>query len=138
MYRNALPFLMLLAVPRVTHADEFFHGHHFGKSYNVAVTCEVLKKAPVWDESRAENPPISARKALKVATDFRKTLIPDSPKWRWELKFLALHKTDGRWYWLADFLVVPQPGGIDGESPDFFVAVLMDGTVVKPDVDNDP
>jgi hypothetical protein len=114
-----------------------FCGYAFGKSYNVAVTREALTKTPVWDESRAENPPLSAQRALKLATEFRKTLIPDPAKWKWEMEYLGLRQIYGRWYWLAHFEALPTHAAFSGVAPDLYVAVLMDGTVVKPHVQDE-
>jgi hypothetical protein len=133
MYRTALTLLLLLALPRAVDAENF-DGHAFGKSYAVAVTGEELKKTPPWDESRVENPPVSARRALKLATDFRQTLIPGHADWEWHLGYLGLRQTEGRWYWLALFNAFPRHAFLEGVAPDLYVAILMDGTVVKPHI----
>jgi len=133
MYRTALTVLLLSALPRAVNA-ETFDGWAFGKSYAVAVTGEALKKTPAWDESRVENPPVSARKALKLATDFRKTLIPANADWDWHLGDLRLRQLEGRWYWLAYFYAFPRHAFLEGVAPNFYVAILMDGTVVKPHI----
>jgi hypothetical protein len=125
MYRTALTVLLLLALPRAIEA-ETWGANAFGKAYSIIVTGEDLKKTPIWDQS-AENPPLSARKALKLATDSRKALIPGRADREWKLEYLGLRETEGRWYWLAHFEALPRHADFTGTPPALYVAVLMDG-----------
>lgn len=148
MYRTALALLLVLAARNQSPADEELCGYAFGKFYHVAVHRKELEKTPDWDSSREEKPPLSGRKALTLATEFQQTLIRDSAKWKWELQYFGLRYMDGRWYWLAYFEAHPQqPSGIgrphsldglsyaSGHPPNLYLAVLMDGTVVKPHIE---
>ena len=105
MFRTVLAVLLIGTLPRVM-LGEAHIGHAFGKQYAVVVTGEELKKAPVWDQS-AENPPLSARKALNLVTDFIKTVKPGRANFEWRLEHIALRKTEGYWYWLAYFSALP-------------------------------
>jgi hypothetical protein len=132
MYRTVLVMILLVTAPKSIDADATA-GYAFGKSYTIVVGEEDLKKAPAWDQS-AENPPLSARRALKLATDSRQAIIPGHAEWKWELRYLGLRESEGRWYWLAYFEAFRRRGSSSGIPPHLYVAVLMDGTVVKPEI----
>ena len=71
----------------------------FGKVYHVAVTRAVLDKTPVWKED-ADNPPLSARKAIKLADEARARLFKDTDEWEWHRESMELNDAGGgRWYW---------------------------------------
>ena len=126
--------VLLAALPALAHADaRYLTGHAFEKSYIVSFSSDDLKKTPAWDPS-ADNPPLSARKALKLAIDYRKTLIPGHADLEWHLEYLGLCQTGGRWYWLAHFEGFPKNG--PGTLHDLYVVVLMDGTIVKPRIED--
>jgi len=59
------------------------------KHFVVTVTDERLKRTPSW-ERQNENPPLSARSALKIADDFRKISFKDPPGWKWDFVSLSL------------------------------------------------
>jgi hypothetical protein len=132
MYRTVLVAILLVTAPKSIDADAIT-GHAFGKTYTIVVGEEDLKKGPAWDQA-AENPPLSARRALKLATDSRKATIPGHAEFEWQLRYLGLRESEGRWYWLADFHAFPRHGSWTGIPPELYVAVLMDGTVVKPEI----
>jgi hypothetical protein len=140
MRRTALAVILLVSLPEVIEAearagDEEMAGYAFGKSYTISVTREALRRAPAWDES-AENPPLSARRALKLATECQRALVAAPADWEWHLMYLGLRQNNGRWYWLANFEAYPTRHAFDGVAPNLYVAVLMDGTVVKPVIRN--
>jgi hypothetical protein len=91
-----------------------------------------LNKTPSWDKS-AENPPVSARAAVKLATGVKDSLVKDSPHSKWRFRCLHLEYKDlpavGRkWYWRIRF-----EEWIDRElptpiAPMVEVIVLMNGT----------
>jgi hypothetical protein len=115
-----------------------FHNKKSNKHYVVTVTDERLKSTPSW-EKRPENPPLSARRALKLANDFKNTFVKDAPGWKWEFQSIGL-KHNGpanapqKWYWVAYYEEYPLHGFLGGAPPYLFVVVLMDGTVLKPAV----
>jgi hypothetical protein len=132
MRSSAVIAILFAAIPTGVQA-EALSGYAFGKSYVIVVTGDDLKKRPTWDQS-AENPPLSARKALKLATDYPRRLIPGHADWEWHLNYLGLRQTEGMWYWLAHFEALPKNANFEGRAPNLYVAVLMDGTIVKPEI----
>jgi hypothetical protein len=91
-----------------------------------------LNNTPSWDRN-AENPPVSARAAIKLATAVKDSLVKDSPHSKWRFRCLHLEYKDlpaiGRkWYWRIRF-----EEWIDRElptpiAPTVEVIVLMSGT----------
>jgi hypothetical protein len=126
---GALATLLLMCVD--------IQGSETRASYLSTVMDEDVKKTPSWDK-HVENPPLSARKAIKLATDLRMMLVKDSDDWQWRFKGLTLiannsSETPDKWYWMATFQASPAPGhGLAGMPPSLSVYVLMDGTVIKP------
>jgi hypothetical protein len=136
MRRAALAVVLAVFVVNATDAGamdgyETMAGYAFGKSYVITIRGEDLKKSPAWDQA-AENPPLSARRALKLATEHQRALIPAPADWIWQLQYIGLRETQGKWYWLAHFEASQREAFGIGPPPDLYVAVLMDGTVVKP------
>jgi len=133
----AIAVALLLRCSCVSADDETeFVGTDFNDTYTVTVTRLALQKSPSWNK-QSENPLLPARKALKLATDFRKSFVKDAPRWKWELECIGLrHATAAgseKWFWVAHFQEWPGEGmALGGVPPDLFVVVLMDGTVVKP------
>jgi hypothetical protein len=104
-----------------------------GKSYSWAISFEDLRAAPVWKEGE-ENPPLSARKAIRLADQLRGDLVKDTERYKWELEYAALFPTGekGQWYWLIRYEPRSRLGGNVFGYLD--LAVLMDGKVVKPTI----
>jgi len=108
-----------------------------GKRYIVTISEEALRKSPAWDAD-AENPPLSARKALKLADEKKAKLVQDSKSRKWELQAIALMPGgDDKWYWLVHYEARPRVGGT-GINPFLRLAVLMNGTVIDPKVQDYP
>jgi hypothetical protein len=104
------------------------------KAVETPITKVAIANAPKWNDTQ-ENPPISARSALTIATKERDridTLLNyDRKVWSWKLKAVSLKPFEGGgWYWLIQF---EQFGpDIAGQIPFLHIPVLMDG---KPAVD---
>ena len=85
------------------------------------------------------NPPVSARRALQIADNFRRERFKDHTFYDWSLEHAALTPLDiksDKWCWIILFKAVPKPGnGGSGRWPEFPVYVLMDGSTIEP---NDP
>jgi hypothetical protein len=109
-------------------------GYAFGKAYSITIRNEDLKKSRDWDQAVAENPPLSARRALKLATEYQRALIHSPTDWEWHLDCLGLRQREAGWYWLAHFEASQKSVYGVGPAPDLYVAVLMDGSVVKTTV----
>jgi hypothetical protein len=124
------------------HAQTYYsygsYGHTPAKQYVVTISVAALEKSPAWRDD-AENPPLSARKAIKLANEMKDRVVKDSDDHKWTFKDAALHPAvDGKWYWLVYYEFEqqqPSNGVIIGSSghPAFLrLVVLMDGTVIKP------
>jgi hypothetical protein len=103
----------------------------FGKKYTVAPSEVEIARSPAWKKD-AENPPLSARKALELANAKKDALVKDGKDYAWYLDSLSLHPGgDDKWYWLAHYLVRHKQ---DSTGPGTWLRlmVLMDGTVVEP------
>jgi hypothetical protein len=109
-----------------------YPSHFFGKDFETAVTSEALKKTPDWHDEQ-ENPPVSARKAMKLATGVKDSLLKDSST-KWKLIGLCLDaQFEKKWVWLVSFSPEPQVTDADQPPTDLItVVVLMDGTVLGP------
>lgn len=106
-----------------------------GKQYTVSVSKDMLEKSPRWMEPD-ENPPISARRAIELATAMKDSLVKDSDSWKWKLRSASLEPIDGHWFWEISF-EGKFDGFLEGRPPNLRLVVLMDGTVVKPLVKDD-
>jgi hypothetical protein len=117
------------------HADYHLTSDAFGKRYVVTISQPALDESPEWD-AEADNPPLGARKALKLATDMKNSLVEDSEKFKWRLESLSLKPVpSGKWYWLANYEAWPR-GQFEGRTERLRLVVLMDGTAIQPEVMN--
>ena len=79
------------------------NSYGFGKRYSVTITEQALKNAPAWKED-VENPPVSARRALKLAAEMKDKLVSDDKDWKWVLEAASLVQNKGeRWYWQVSY-----------------------------------
>ena len=90
---------------------------------------------PRW-KSDEYNPPLSARHAIAIAAEKRKKIVEDLPNVQWVIKEAAITPYDaneGIWFWLITF--EQETNGITtGMTPYLKLVVLMDGTVIEPDL----
>lgn len=103
--------------------------------FGITITQSAIDKTPKW-EPADEHPPLSARRAIQLADRLRSQLVKDDKGWRWCLKSATLtpwtpESPSGHWFWEIAYHACP-PGGYAGPSNDLHLAVLMDGTVVRP------
>ena len=58
--------------------------------------------------------------------------------WKRHFEGATLHKTqDGkRWFWRIEYSWLPKQGAMTGPPPYMDIIVLMDGTVVEPQLDD--
>ncbi len=104
-----------------------------GKS--VAVTMWPLR-GPVWENDSA-NPPLTAIEAINAGLRKQRELFPDNDRQTWQLTGAKLTPWDaskGYWYWELTFDWKPVLGNRSGIVDELRLAVLMDGTVVEPDI----
>jgi hypothetical protein len=118
--------------------DRSVGSYAFSKQYWVTIPREALDKSPSWNDD-ADNPPLSARKAIKLATQMKDSLVKDSKDFKWVLSTASLEPVgDDKWFWLINFEAQFQGGLLDGHPHFLRLVVLMDGTVIKPQVKNYP
>jgi hypothetical protein len=119
---------------------ETYIGFTFGKNYAVTISEQDFQNSPAWDP-HAENPPLAAQRALKLATAAKDTLVHDSKTWKWRAAELTLTNFGSRddprkWYWAvryqADHAPEPALAASAGVAPELTVIVRMDGTVLPP------
>jgi hypothetical protein len=135
-YRAILLLVLGLVTARLFADEAQFFDSDPDKTLRVTLTTEDLERSPSWKTS-ADNPPLSAKKALQLATAKRLQIAKDRPDWKWELESLALKQADDttdKWFWLVHFECFPTKGGIGGGLPDLRLVVLMDGRVIEPKV----
>jgi hypothetical protein len=82
-----------------------FVGTDFNDTYTVNVTRAALQRTPSWNKQTA-NPPLSARKSIKLATDFKNSFVKDAPDWKWRFESIGLRHGGSvgavdKWYWVA-------------------------------------
>ena len=106
----------------------------FGKLYTATATRAALDRAPVWKDD-ADNPPLSARKAIKLADEARGRQFKDSDEWEWYRQSVELCDAGGgRWYWAVRYRAYYKDIVFLLSLPEIYLLVLMDGTVVEPTV----
>jgi hypothetical protein len=130
---------LIAAVSEVGHAESSgadidLDSQAFNKVYHTVIRESDVKRAPKWRKD-AENPPVSARKAISLAAELRKSLILDSKRYHWRLNHAQLNPywLPERWYWEVEFEADrTDVSNETGLAPVFRAVILMDGTVVKP------
>jgi len=117
----------------------------FGKVYNFKVTDELVRNSPDWAEE-SENPPLSARKAIALADKLAtKTVkVPSKLSKQGLIRemtsaCLVPYSDIGprKWYWAVAYQWRPRVGASSGIKPYLHVVILMDGTVVIPEIEKD-
>jgi hypothetical protein len=138
MWRILSILLFLVLTNSSVCADLQVTSRAFGKEYKVTVTTEDWKRTPEWKKDQ-ENPPVSARKALDLATAMKDSFvdtISDSPSYdpdfKWDFDSLRLKQYENKfWYWEVVFMARRNAPSTGFPSHICFV-VLMDGTAPKP------
>jgi hypothetical protein len=125
---TALVILALCDQCHCAKAGATYVGWADGKRYTVTITNERLNSTPSW-RPEADNPPLSARKAMEISMAFKKDLLRNSPNKTWRLESLALAANEQgsskeRWYWVAYFGVQRELSAGGGGRTDLYVVVL--------------
>jgi hypothetical protein len=119
------------------YADISHASYGFGKQYWVTISRNALEKSPSWSED-SDNPPLAAKKAIKLANEMRDTLVNDTKDYKWIIRDVSLVPDgDGKWYWLVNY-EARFPFMASGVPPNLRLVVLMDGTVIRPEVKDYP
>jgi hypothetical protein len=122
----------LLAALFPAQVDTTFTVEYGGKKYEFHITDQDLQKTPAWAANQ-ENPPLSARGAIDIATKQLAALLPNGKDWR--LYSVTLRPIENRWIYLVEFLE-PLRGDNAGQqlSSAFQLVVLMNGVAITPKV----
>ena len=118
-------------------SGETYRSRLFENTWVSKITDEAIDKSPNWDAA-SENPPLSAKKALKLSLPVAERLAKAEKKgfdaWKIELEGATLKKSGKHWIWKVQYTW--HRGGIGTGVPPFAdIIVLMDGTVVEPKID---
>lgn len=122
-----------LATPALGGEEFDFRFEVLGKRYQVSASKETLKNS-IWDTQTEENPPVSARKAKKLADKVRESIAKDDDDRKWKLSSLDLHPFGEKWVWLVSYQAFSNG---HPRKERIVVVVLMDGTVVKTKMDKE-
>jgi hypothetical protein len=137
MARLIVVAVVAVFVAMPVRADTTYSSYAFSKQYIVSISRAALEKAPSWKDD-ADNPPLSAKKAIKLANEMKDSLVKDTEDFKWKLESAALKPAgDGKWYWLVHYDAVFQSAPT-GQPNHLRLVVLMDGTVIKPVIKDDP
>jgi hypothetical protein len=99
-------------------------------TYRIIVTGEALGRTPSWKADQ-ENPPVPARKAMRIANAEKTRVLTESKKEPYTLNDLTLvAAAEGKWYWTVVYR--KQRLGGSGIDPSLTIVVLMDGKTVAP------
>ena len=93
--------LFLVTTLLAAQVETSFTVEYAGKKYEFRISDEDLQKTPVW-ASGQENPPLSPRRAVDVATRQLASLLPNGKDWR--LYAVTLRPIENRWIYLVEFL----------------------------------
>jgi hypothetical protein len=143
---TSLLAIALLALMQVRETDDMFcvTSRMFGKTYKSCLTGDVLRdtirKSPAWDQE-TESPPVSPKKAIKLAEKMRKSVLKAPDDWEWHTMDLHLFLLGDDCVWHVTFQAMPieREAGLISPHEEITLIVLMDGTVIKPVVvDEEP
>jgi hypothetical protein len=134
---HLLATLTAALVASAINFDITYYSYTTSKNYTITISREALANSPAWKDDQ-ENPPLSARKAIKLANETKDSLVKDSKDYKWKLRDAALTPAgDEKWYWVI-YYEAEFRGGASTGTPHFLrLVVLMDGKVVKPEVRKD-
>lgn len=71
---------------------------------------QVTEAMPAWDY-QYPNPPMGARTAIEIATQFRRDYVPDLPGETWKIESLepcTVDVNNAKWCWSVKFISRPQ------------------------------
>ncbi len=144
MVRKAVFLLLLMVVsssPICAERPDYIYSVTEDNELLAVVRDQDLVNSPAWDDS-AENPPVSAKRAVKLASAVKDSLVSDLERWEWELESTALKKHGDKWYWIVRYQAHLKDGHArttkrkwdapKNIAPFLDVPVLMDGTAIKP------
>jgi hypothetical protein len=123
--------LFLFAALLPAQVETTFTVEYGGKKYEFHLADQDLQKTPAWPATQ-ENPPLSARRAVDIASKQLAALLPNGKDWR--LYSVTLRPMDDRWIYLVDFLEPLRRDNSVQQSSSFQIVVLMNGVAITPKV----
>jgi hypothetical protein len=123
--------LLLIATTFATaQLETTFTVEYSSTKYEFHITDQDLQAGPTWAANQ-ENPPLSPKRAIDIASKELATLLPNGKDWR--LYEVTLRPIDDHWVYLVQFLE-PLRSNAGGQqlSSGFEIVVLMNGTAVMP------
>jgi hypothetical protein len=113
-----------------------FENRLFDKTYVTDITRHDVWKNPNWEE-RDENPPVSARRAIRMARKARDSVALQDG-YAWMVREASLQPDGGNWMWRVTFdayslePVLGQTPEADPDQNAITILVFMDGTTSQP------
>ena len=125
-----LQSLLVIMALLAAQGETTFTVEYNSTRYEYHITDQELQATPAWPAGQ-DNPPLSARSAIDIASKELAELLPDGKDWR--LYEVTLRPIEDRWVYLVQFLE-PLRGNGGGQqlSSGFEVVVLMNGVAVMP------
>ena len=128
-----LTLVTATAVARELFEHYSVYGRANGRSYAFTASKSALAKTPVWDR-QSEHPPLSPRRAEEIARRQLREFVPNGNDWLLQGVTLSPVGDDLHWVYTVTFMPplpenVAQTGGDEMQ-----LLVLLDGSVVKPEV----
>src|SRR5215831_3659446 len=78
-----------------------FSSYHAEKRYDFRVSRDEIARAPKWTDDQP-NPPLPARRADAIATDYMRELFPDDVD-QWRRGKIVLVPVAGNWVYVVEF-----------------------------------
>jgi hypothetical protein len=105
----------------------------FKKTYTSYADRNVVAQTLPWGDAE-ENPPISARQALKLADKMLRSIAEAPDGWKWKATNLNLLIGENPAFWSVTYQAIPIDQNTEmGPEPHIItLMVLMDGTAIKP------
>lgn len=111
----------------------YYYYHTDGKRYRLALNDQSLKGKSTWADD-SDNPPMSARRAIRLADKVKEKLTKGAKTWKLEGAVLLPVVTDigmgnKQWCWVVTY---HGGGGTTGLGNSLGIGVAMDGSVIEP------
>jgi hypothetical protein len=125
-----LQSLLVILVLLAAQGETTFTVEYNSTTYVYHITDQDLQATPAWPADQ-DHPPLSARRAIDIASKQLAELLPNGKDWR--LYEVTLRPIEDRWVYLVEFLE-PLRGNGGGQqlSSGFEIVVLMNGVAVMP------
>ena len=95
MIHHVKPLVAALALCSPLHADIVAESRVFGERFAIRATDKQVQAAPKWTKD-ADNPPLSARRAIELATAMQKQVRLDKAGAEWKFESYETPAVRGR------------------------------------------